>query len=227
MGGMPATPGIVAAAAQLPALAGAMTVPAAAKSAWNFIAPHVGGNAATAIGNKLGLPWWLTYPLGSAVGGKATFGKGSAPAPAPKPWGQRPAPVAGSKPYGPSNAAPTRGPVNGPPAAPSGPSTPPNLIRQGNVTNPGPNGTGSPSTPSGPTPGLGTPPKWKGPMGDEGNWNPVKPNSTAKQSPIPSFDEADKRKVMFGGIQQVDGSGKATPPSKRTPIGLRKPKDKK
>lgn len=147
----------------------------AAKSAWNHVAPMVGGSAATAIGQKIGVPWWVSYPLGSMAGGKASFAKPGAPPPAPKPWGERSAPIAGNKPYGPSNAAPTKGPMQGPELPPGG--LPPGLPGK------------APNSPSGPSfpPGLGSglpraseapDSQWRGPAGQEANWKPVSPASS-------------------------------------------------
>lgn len=160
---------------------------------------------------------------------------------------------------------------------------PPNLQRQGNLTNPGPYGPGSPSTPSiqkggipdsaGAGYGYREPPftnapgEFKGPLGRPENYTtipsrpqtggeaagadelgkildqlygpdaPSKGNGLYRTGPAPgeggyakghavkipaqlSMDEADKRKIMFGG------AGDQSDPHDRTPIKkatLRKP----
>lgn len=109
-----------------------------------------------------------------------------------------------------------------PPAVP-----PSNVIKQGNVTRPGPNGTGSPSVPSGPVDNpLDRANPYKGPMGNEDNWRTLGPRTpkVERQSPTLNFDEADKRKVMFGGAGNTDAKGKLVPPSQRKPVGRKKPK---
>lgn len=252
--GMGLPPGIAALAAQLPGMisGASVAIPTLAKKAWNTAAPYIGSAVGAEVGQAVGHPW-IGAMLGHQVGGKATFSTPS-PAPTPKPWGERSAPVAGSKPYGPSNEMGSTPRPFGPEEPPSGPPKPSNLIRQGNVTNPGPNGTGSPSVPSGEVPNPLSQPGWKGPMGNPDNWKPVpKPGPKApaverrspdrpadlvtdmrmdellkifggqpgsRRPPTSAFDEADKQKVMFGGISGYDRptGGTATRPSDRSPV---------
>lgn len=107
----------------------ASSIPGAAKSVWNTVAPYAGGAAGAEIGQRLGHPW-IGAMLGHSLGGKAQIENGPAP-PTAKPWGQRPAPIAGSKTYGPSNSAPSRGPMqgpaSGPPSRPQGMTFPPGM----------------------------------------------------------------------------------------------------
>jgi hypothetical protein len=124
-----------------------------------------------AIGQKLGIPWWITGPISHKVG-RMGGGGGKAPAPSPS---TIPSKAPNSLQGPPSPPPPKLGQASTPRA------DPPNLQRQGNLTNPGPAGPGSPSTPSGKVP------------------NPLEP-ATSRQSPLTSFDEADKKKVMFGGV---------------------------
>jgi len=215
-------------------LASKLVAPAIGKAtgAMKNITSGMGGLKGTAaqmgvdaIGQSLGLPWYITGPISAKVGGM--FNKG---------------PVSGPKP------APSRH------AAPKKPS---NLIRQGNVTNPGPGGTGSPSTPS-----KGAKTTWnqdpsetpkpsverRSPGGERfvrpnvspaavegfnkrhdelldkfggtkgkavGVRSPDKAHSGSglkRQSPTEDFDEADKREVMFGG------AGDMSKPKDRGPI---------
>lgn len=180
-----------------------------AKSAWNALGPAIGGTVGYHVAEKAGVPGYI----GAIVGGQSMPRVSTRPAADPKPWGQRSAPVAGSKPLGPQ--------PNGSSKASNRPSEPPNLIRQGNLTNPGPGGTGSPSVPSGkvfnpltdgPTSG------WSGPMGREDNWTTILAalSNLIQGSPLDTMDEADKRKIMFGG------AGDQSRPQTRTPVGRRK-----
>lgn len=221
------------------------------KRGWNALGGPVIQSIATATGHP-----WLGIALGHGADRLKFNTKGPAappPAPTPKPWGQRSAPVAGSKPLGPARSkadtGTQHGPANpmadvrlkprqgGPPGPPNSPPDPPNLIRQGNVTNPGPGGPGSPSVnPKKPVERRSvertskedeflTQARQLG-ISEERFKELLKifgGQPGARQAPLKTMDEADVRKILFGGAGG-NMPGQYVRPQDRTPVGRRKPK---